>query len=91
MSFGLLKIYYLFKLRWIFAALLGLFSICGELGLLFVEVHGLLTAVDSLIADFNDSTDASNLELIMQEIRGMSAKQLEMLRDNIQIIKKYEK
>ena len=51
MSFGLLKIYYLFKLCWIFAALLGLFSICGELGLLFVEVHGLLTAVDSLIAE----------------------------------------
>ena len=48
-------------------------------------------SVDSLIADFNDSTDASNLELITQEIRGMSAKQLEMLRDNIQIIKKYEK
>ena len=27
------------------------FSSCGEWGLLFIEVHGLLTAVDSLVAE----------------------------------------
>ena len=43
--------FYLFRLCWIFAALLGLFSICGKLGLLFVEVHSLLTAVDSLVIE----------------------------------------
>jgi len=39
LSFGLLKIYYLSRLCWVFAALLGLFCICGKLGLLFVGVH----------------------------------------------------
>ena len=44
--------------------------------------------VDSLVADYDDSTDASNLYLILEEIRGMSKKQLDMLRDSIRIIKK---
>ncbi len=48
-------------------------------------------SVDSLIADYEDSTDESNLKLIIDDIRGMSANQLNILRDNIQTIKKYGK
>ncbi len=48
-------------------------------------------SVDSLIADFEDSTDESTLKLILDEIRGMSPRQLEMLRENIKTIKKFEK
>ena len=43
--------------------------------------------VDTLIADFKDSTDSGTLEIILDDIRGMNAKQLEMLRENIQTIK----
>ena len=50
-------IYYLFIylfiylwLHWIFVAARGLFSSCGERGLLFIAVHGLLIAVASLVA-----------------------------------------
>ena len=42
---------YLFWLRWVFAAAHGLFSSCGEWGLLFVEVHRLLIVVASLVAE----------------------------------------
>ena len=51
---GFLKFIYLINL---FLAALGLrccvraFSSCGERGLLFVEVHGLLIAVASLVAE----------------------------------------
>ena len=37
-----------FWLPWVFVAVRGLFSSCGELGLLFVAVRGLLIAVASL-------------------------------------------
>jgi len=47
-------------------------------------------SVDSLIANYSDSTDSSTLKLILDDIKGMSAKQLEMLQENIKIIKKYE-
>ena len=40
-----------FWLHWVFVAARGLFSSCGERGLLFVVVHGLLTAVASLVAE----------------------------------------
>ena len=36
-----------FWLRWVFAAARGLFSSCGERGLLFLAVRGLLIAVAS--------------------------------------------
>ena len=39
-----------FWLRWVLIAAHGLFSSCGEQGLLFVAVHGLLIAVASLAA-----------------------------------------
>ena len=43
--------YYYFWLRWVFVTACRLFSSCGELGLLFVEVCGLLIAVASLVAE----------------------------------------
>jgi len=46
-------------------------------------------SVDYLIADFNDSKNASTLQVILNEIRDMTPKQLEMLRDNIKTIKKF--
>lgn len=46
-------------------------------------------SIDSLIADYDDSFDDSNLKLILDDIRGLSPKQLEMLRDNIATIKKF--
>ena len=40
-----------FWLSWVFVAVSGLFSSCGERGLLFVAVCGLLIAVASLIVE----------------------------------------
>lgn len=47
--------------------------------------------VDALIADYKDSRNSSTLEIILNDIRGMNAKQLEMLKENIQTIKKLGK
>ncbi len=52
---------------------------------------GLGVSVDMLIADYSDSKNESTLKVILDDIRGMSSKQLEMLREQIKIIKKYEK
>ena len=52
--FFLFKIYLLciyFWLHWVFVVAHRLFSSCGEQGLLFVAVHGLLIAVASLVAE----------------------------------------
>ena len=38
------------RLHWVFVAVCGLFSSCGERGLLLVVVRGLLIAVASLVA-----------------------------------------
>ena len=38
-------------LCWVFVAAHGLFSSCGERGLLFVVVHGLLIVVASLVVE----------------------------------------
>ena len=46
-------------------------------------------SIDYLIADFSDSTNQSTLQVIMDEIKGMSPKQLEMLQENISTIKKF--
>ena len=40
-----------FWLRWVFVAARWLFSSCGERGLLFVVVRGLLIAVASLVME----------------------------------------
>ena len=45
----LLILFVYFCLRWVFIAVCGLSSSCGEQGLLFVAVHGLLIAVASLV------------------------------------------
>ena len=47
----LLFIYFVFWLWWHFVAVHGLFSSCGEQGLLCCDVCGLLFAVASLVAE----------------------------------------
>ena len=44
-------IFIYFWLCWVFVAVHGLFSSCGERVLLFVVVHGLLIVVASLVAE----------------------------------------
>ena len=44
-------IYFYFWLFWVSVAARGLFSSCSERGLPFVAVHGLLSAVASLVAE----------------------------------------
>ena len=46
-------------------------------------------SVDYLIADYEDSSNPSTVQVIIDEIKGMTAKQLEMLQENIKTIKKY--
>ena len=48
--FNLFIYYFYFWLCWVFVAARA-FSSCGERGLLFVAVHGLLIAVASLVAE----------------------------------------
>ena len=47
----LIYLFFYFWLCWVFVAARGLFSGCGEWGLLFVVVHRLLIAVASLVAE----------------------------------------
>ncbi len=47
--------------------------------------------VDALVADYKDSRNSSTLEIILGDIRKMNAKQLEMLKENIQTILKLGK
>lgn len=53
--------------------------------------YALNISVDKLIADFEDSNNESTLQEILNDIRGMSAKQLELLQDNISTLKKLDK
>ena len=46
-------------------------------------------SVDYLIADYEDSSNPSTVQVIIDEIKGMTAKQLEMLQENIKTIKKF--
>ena len=48
-------------------------------------------SLDSLIADYDNSADESTLHEILNTIRGMSPKQLELLRDNITTLRKLDK
>ena len=50
----------------------------------------LQVSIGYLIADYDNSEDESNLKLILDDIRGMTPKQLNMLRENIETIKKYK-
>ena len=56
-----------------------------------IIAQALNISVDKLIADYDDSTNESTLQEILNDIRGMSAKQLELLRDNINTLKKLDK
>lgn len=47
-------------------------------------------SVDKLIADSEDSNNESTLQVILNDIRGMSPKQLELLQDNIHTLKKLD-
>ena len=47
-------------------------------------------SVDYLIADFSDSCNTSTLQVILDDIKGMTPKQLEMLQENIKTIKKFD-
>ena len=47
-------------------------------------------SVDSLVADYGNGDDESNLQDVLNAVRGMSSGQLDMLRDEIEIIKRYE-
>ena len=60
-----------------------------KLGTIVAIAKHLHVSVDMLIADYDDSTDENTLKLILDDIRGMNPKQLEMLRDNIKTIKKF--
>ena len=46
--------------------------------------------LDALVADDTDSNSESTLKMLSEQMRGMSAKQLKMLRENIATIKKYD-
>ena len=50
LNFYLFYLFY-FWLHWVFVAERGLFSSCGERGLLFIAVCGFLIAVASLVAE----------------------------------------
>ena len=43
--------FFFFGLRWVFVAARGLFSSCGEQGLLFLVMRGLLIAMASLVVE----------------------------------------
>lgn len=46
-------------------------------------------SVDYLIADYEDSSNPSTVQVIIDEIKDMTPKQLEMLQENIKTIKKF--
>lgn len=46
-------------------------------------------SVDYLIADYEDSSNPSTVQVIIDDIKGMTPKQLEMLQENIRTIKKF--
>ena len=50
-SFFFFNKFIYFWLHWVFVAARGLSLSCGEQGLLFVAVHGLLIAVASLVGE----------------------------------------
>src|SRR5699024_2069269 len=65
----------------------------GQLRIKLDTIYAITTAlhisIDALIADYDNSNDEANLKLILDDIRGMNAKQLAMLRENIATIKKF--
>lgn len=48
-------------------------------------------SIDSLVVELDDSTNKRTLQEILNDIRGMNETQLELLRDNINTLKKLNK
>lgn len=48
-------------------------------------------SIDSLVVELDDSTNERTLQEILNDIRGMNETQLELLRDNINTLKKLNK
>lgn len=59
------------------------------LDLIVAIAKALDVSVDYLIADYADSSNPSTVQVIIDEIKGMTPKQLEMLQENIKTIKKF--
>ena len=59
------------------------------LDLIVAIAKALDVSVDYLIADFKDSSNPSTLQVIIDDIKGMTPQQLEMLQENIKTIKKF--
>ena len=59
------------------------------LDLIVAIAKALDVSVDYLIAYYEDSTNPSTLQVIIDEIKGMTPQQLEMLQENIKTIKKF--
>lgn len=60
------------------------------LDMMVAIARALDVSIDYLLADFKDSNNSSTLQAILDDIKGMSAKQLEMLQENIKTIKKFD-
>ncbi len=59
------------------------------LDLMVAIAKALDVSIDYLIANFEDSSNPSTLQVIIDDIKGMTPKQLEMLQENIKTIKKF--
>lgn len=59
------------------------------LDLIVAISKALNVSIDSLIADYDNSSNPSTLQVIIDDIKDMTPLQLEMLRDNIKTIKKF--
>lgn len=61
---------------------------------LFITVASIAKAVgvplDYLVADLGENFDDGAINAIVSELSGMSRKQLEMVRENIETVKKYK-
>lgn len=60
------------------------------LDLMVAIAKALDVSIDYLVADFDDSSNPSTLQVIIDDIKGMSPQQLEMLQENIKTIKKFK-
>lgn len=67
---------------------------CGYHSVNFTTIVAIAKAlnisIDSLVMDFDNKPNESTIQDILNEIRGMSPKQLELLKDNINTLKKLD-
>ena len=64
-------------LCWVFVAVCGLFSSCGEWGLLFIAVHGLLIAVASLVAEHKSALGERTSVVVAHRLSSCGSQALE--------------